>query len=111
MKDITTIGIDLAKNTLQLHGVDSKGKVVLRRSLRREQMVPLFANLPSCLVGMEACASSTYWARAIEECGHTVKRIHPKFIKPYLMANKNDANDAVRRRKTGRNGRTCFWGP
>lgn len=95
MKTVTTIGIDLAKNSFQLHGVDAKGKAVLRRTLRRDQVVLFFANLPECLVGMEACASSAYWARVIEECGHTVRRIHPKFIKPYLMADKNDANDAA----------------
>lgn len=95
MKKITTIGIDLAKGSLQLHGVDENGKAVLRKTLRRDHVVPFFANLPECLVGMEACASSTYWARVIEECGHTVRRIHPKFIKPYLMADKNDANDAA----------------
>ncbi len=86
MKDITTIGIDLAKNTFQRHGVAPQGKVVLRRALRRDKVVPFFANLPECLVGMEACASLEYWARVIEECGHTVRRIHAKFIKPYLRA-------------------------
>jgi len=95
MKRITIIGIDLAKNTFQLHGVDAEGRVVLRRMLRRDQVATFFANLPSCLVGMEACASSAYWARVIEECGHTARRIHAKFIKPYLMADKNDANDAA----------------
>lgn len=95
MKTVSTIGIDLAKNSFQLHGVDATGKVVLRRTLRRDQVVLFFANLSECLVGMEACASSAYWARVIEECGHTVRRIHPKFIKPYLMADKNDANDAA----------------
>lgn len=95
MKRITTIGIDLAKNSFQLHGVDANGKAVLRKTLRRDHVIPFFANLPECLVGMEACASSAYWARAIEECGHTVRRIHPRFIKPYLMADKNDANDAA----------------
>lgn len=95
MNSVTTIGIDLAKNCLQLHGVNAKGKVVLRKTLRREQVIPFFANLPECLVGMEACATSAYWARTIEECGHTVRRIHPRFVKPYLMAGKNDANDAA----------------
>jgi transposase len=83
MKKISIIGIDLAKNTFQLHGVDFEGRVILRRVFRRDQVVTFFANLPSCLVGMEACASSAYWARVIEECGHTVRRIHAKFIKPY----------------------------
>ena len=95
MKSVTTIGIDLAKNTFQLHGVDVNGKAVLRRTLRRDQVTTFFANIPECLVGMEACASSAYWARVIEECGHTVRRIHAKFVKPYLMADKNDANDAA----------------
>lgn len=95
MNAITTIGVDLAKNTLQLHGVDAKGKTVLRKSLRRDQVALFFANLPPCLVGMEACATSGHWARVIESCGHTVRRIHPKFVKPYLMADKNDANDAA----------------
>lgn len=88
MRNVTTIGVDLAKNTFQLHGVDAHGKIVLRRTLRRDQVVTFFANLPECLVGMEACASPAYWARAIEECGHTVRRIHPRFVKPYLMADK-----------------------
>lgn len=95
MRTVTTIGVDLAKNTFQLHGVDAHGKVALRRTLRRDQVVKFFANLPECLVGMEACASSAFWARAIEECGHTVRRIHPRFVRPYLMADKNDANDAA----------------
>ena len=95
MKKVCIIGIDLAKNTFQLHGVDAEGRVVLRKMLRRDQIATFFANLPSCLVGMEACASSAYWARIIKECGHTVRRIHAKFIKPYLMADKNDANDVA----------------
>lgn len=94
MSEITVIGIDLAKNSFQLHGVDAKGKIVLRKKLGREQVSLFFANLPQCLVGMEACSSSEYWSRVIESCGHTVRRIHPKFVKPYLMADKNDANDA-----------------
>lgn len=95
MKSITTVGIDLAKNSFQLHGVDGQGKAVLRKTLRRDQLVEFFAKLPECIVGMEACATSIHWSRVIEECGHTVRRIHPKFIKPYLMADKNDANDAA----------------
>lgn len=95
MQGITTIGIDLAKHSLQLHGVDDQGRTVLRKALTRKQVPHFFANLPKCLVGMEACATSAYWARVIESCGHTVKRIHPIFIKPYLMADKNDANDAA----------------
>jgi len=95
MSAITVIGIDLAKNIFQLHGVDAKDKVVLRKKLRRDQVPLFFANLPACTVGMEACASSACWARRIESCGHTVRRIHPQFVKPELMADKNDANDAA----------------
>ncbi len=95
MKNINIIGIDLAKNSLQLHGVDTKGRVVLKKTLKREKVAKFFANLPVCLVGMEACATSAYWARVIESCGHEVRRIHPKFVKPYLISDKNDANDAA----------------
>mgnify|MGYP001557156637 CR=1 FL=1 len=95
MKNISTIGIDLAKNSLQLHGIDSQGRVVLHKSLNRERVAKFFANLPACLVGMEACSSSAYWARVIESCGHEVRRMHARFVTPYLMANKNDANDAA----------------
>jgi len=94
MSNVTVIGIDLAKNIFQLHGVDAKGKVLLRKKIKRDQVPLFFANLPAT-VGMEACASSAYWARVIESCGHTVRRIHPRFVKPYLMADKNDANDAA----------------
>ena len=86
MNNVTVIGIDLAKNSFQIHGVGANGKVALRRKLRRDQVTMFFANLPECLVGMEACGSSGYWARVIESCGHTVRRIHPKFVKPYLQA-------------------------
>lgn len=95
MNKVTAIGMDLAKNIFQLHGVDAKGRVVLRKRLKREQVTLFFANLPACLVGMESCATSAYWARVIESCGHTVRRIPAQFVKPYLMNNKNDANDAA----------------
>ena len=94
MKSVSTIGVDLAKNSFQLHGVDNKGKTVLRRTIRRDKVALFFANLPACLVGMEACSGSAYWARVIESCGHTVRRIHPRFVTPFRMADKNDANDA-----------------
>jgi transposase len=95
MNRITAIGIDLAKNIFQIHGVDAKGRVLLRKRLKREQVALFFANLPACLVGMESCATSAYWARVIESCGHTVRRIPPQIAKPYLMNNKTDANDAA----------------
>ena len=95
MKTITTIGIDLAKNSFSVYGVDAKGKPVLQRTLTRSGVIRFFANLPECLVGMEACASSEYWARTIESLGHTVRRIHPCYVKAYPLGAKNDANDAA----------------
>jgi len=95
MNTIKVIGLDLAKNIFQAHGIDEHGKIILRKKMKRDQVPSFFANLPSCLVGLEACATSAYWARVIESCGHTVHRIHPRFVKPYLMNNKNDANDAA----------------
>jgi transposase len=95
MSNVTVIGVDLAKSIFQIHGVDANGKVVVKQKMARNQVVKFFANRPPCLVGMEACASSLYWARTIESLGHEVRRIHPAFIKPYLMASKNDANDAA----------------
>ena len=95
MKTITTIGIDLAKNSFSVYGVNAKGAPVLHRTLSRANVVNFFAHLPSCLVGMEACASSEYWARVIESLGHEVRRIHPRYVKAYLLGAKNDANDAA----------------
>ena len=92
--EITTIGVDLAKNVFQVHGVDERGKTVLRRQLRREQMVEFFAKLPPCLVGMEACGSAHHWARVLHGQGHTVRVIASQFVKPYVKSNKNDAADA-----------------
>ena len=92
--NITTVGLDLAKNVLQVHGVDARGKVVLRKQLRRAQVAPFFANLPPCLIGMEACASAHHWGRRLERFGHTVRLMAPQFVKPYVKTNKNDAADA-----------------
>jgi transposase len=91
---ITTVGVDLAKNVFQIHAVDERGKAVLRKQLKREQVAPFFAKLPVCLVGMEACASAHHWARKLQGFGHTVRLIAPQFVKPYVKANKNDAADA-----------------
>ena len=91
---ITTIGIDLAKNVFQVHGADGRGKSVLKKALKRAQMLPFFANLTPCLIGMEACGSAHYWARKLEALGHTVKLMAPQFVKPYVKTNKNDAADA-----------------
>ncbi len=91
---VTTIGIDLAKNVVQVHGVDERGKVVLRRQLRRGQVMDFFAQRPGCLVGMEACGSAHAWARRLMKLGYTVKLMAPQFVKPYVKTNKNDAADA-----------------
>ena len=91
---ITTIGIDLAKNVFQVHGADGRGKAVVKKALKRAQVLPFFANLPPCLIGMEACGSAHYWARKLQALGHTVKLMAPQFVKPYVKTNKNDAADA-----------------
>lgn len=92
--EIRTVGIDLAKNLFQVHGVNEHGKAVLRKQLRRDQVTSFFANLPPCLIGMEACASAHHWARKLQTYGHTVRLIAPQFVKPYVKSNKNDAADA-----------------
>jgi transposase len=91
---ITTIGIDLAKNVFQVHGVDERGKAVLRKQLKRKDVVKFFANLECCLIGMEACGSAHYWGRKLSEMGHTVRLMAPQFVKPYVKTNKSDRNDA-----------------
>jgi len=94
MKDITTIGIDLAKNVFQLHGVNDTGKVVLRKRLTRRNILPFLANVRPCRIGIEACCGSHYWARELELLGHEVLQMPPQYVKPYVKTNKNDANDA-----------------
>jgi transposase len=91
---ITTVGIDLAKNVFQLHAVDERGNAVLRKQLRREQVCRFFANMPACLVGMEACAGAHHWGRTLERFGHTVRLMAPQVVKPYVKTNKNDVADA-----------------
>jgi transposase len=92
--NISRIGIDLAKQVFQLHGVDRFEKVVMRKQLRRAQMHEFFKELPPCLIGMEACGSSHYWARELSKYGHQIKLIAAQFVKPYVKSGKNDANDA-----------------
>ena len=97
---ITSVGIDLAKNVFQLHAVDERGKTVLRRQLRRDQMAAFFANLPPCLIGMEACGSAHYWARTLQSFGHTARLMSPQFVKPYVKSNKNsERSDCERARQ------------
>lgn len=91
---ITTVGIDLAKNVFQVHGVNECGKTMLKKQLKREQMMLFFTNLPPCLIGMEACGSAHYWANQLQRVGHIVKLMAPQFVKPYVKTNKNDAADA-----------------
>lgn len=95
MNKITTVGLDLAKNVFHTVCCDERGKVVRKRMLKRSQVLPYFANLTECLVGMEACASAHYWARELTSLGHEVKPIPPQYVKPYVRGNKNDYNDAL----------------
>jgi transposase len=94
MEQITTVGIDLAKSVFSLHGVDGVGRVVLRRTVRRDQLVATVAALPPCLIGMEACSGAHEWGRRFQDFGHTVRLMAPKFVAPYRKSGKNDGNDA-----------------
>ena len=91
---ITTIGLDIAKNVFQVHGIDANEKVVVRKQLRRGQVLKFFAALPPCLVGMEACATAHYWARELTKLGHEVRLMPAKDVRAYVKRNKNDAADA-----------------
>jgi len=91
---IATVGVDLAKNVIQVHGADERGKAALKKPFKRGQVLPYFARLEPCLIGMEACGSAHYWARKLMALGHTVKLMAPQFVKPYVKTNKNDAADA-----------------
>jgi transposase len=92
---ITTIGLDLAKHVFQVHGVETNGSVAEKRRLRRNQVLAFFAKLPSCLIGMEACATAHFWARELRRLGHDVRLIPPQYVKPYIRRGKNDAADAA----------------
>ena len=94
MNEVTTIGIDLAKNVFELHGVNQRGKSVLRKTVSRSKLLPLLANIPPCLIGIEACGGAHYWAREIGKLGHEVRIMAPQFVVPYRRRGKNDANDA-----------------
>jgi transposase len=94
MNKINVIGLDLAKDVFQVHGVDSDGEVVVRKSLKRAQLRPFFTQLDPCLIGMEACGGAHYWSRELTRLGHAVRMMAPAFVKPYLKSNKNDRNDA-----------------
>jgi transposase len=90
----TTVGLDLAKNVFQVHAIDEAGEVIVRRALRRRQVLPFFERLAPSLVGMEACGTSHYWARELSALGHTVKLMPPAYVTPYVKRGKTDAGDA-----------------
>lgn len=87
-------GIDLGKSSIQIHGIDRRGKVLVNKSFKRNQVLIYFANMETCLIGMEACGGAHYWARELTTLGHTVKLMPPQYVKPYVKTNKNDAADA-----------------
>src|ERR1700742_1685016 len=92
---VSTIGVDLAKNVFQVHGVDSAGKVVISRQFRRKQIIDFFSKIPACLVGMEACGTAHHWAREVSKLGHTVRLMPPSYVKGYVKRSKSDAADAA----------------
>ena len=92
--NVKTIGIDLAKEVFQVHGIDEHGKRLFNKQLKRANMLSFFANIPSCLIGMEACTSALFWAGKLMSMGHNVKLMAPQFVKPYVKTNKHDAADA-----------------
>jgi transposase len=94
MEQITTVGIDLAKSVFSLHAVDGAGRMVFRRTVRRDQLLGVVAGLPPCLIGMEACSGAHEWGRRFQGFGHTVRLMAPKFVIPYRKSGKNDGNDA-----------------
>jgi transposase len=94
MQTITTVGLDIAKSVFQVHGIDAKGDVIIRRQLKRRYVLAFFQKLPSCLVGIEACASSHHWSRELTALGHTVRLMPPAYVKPYVKRQKNDMADA-----------------
>jgi transposase len=95
MGEVSTIGLDIAKSVFQVHGVDGSGAVVIRKRISRSKMLEFFAELPLCLIGIEACPSAHHWGRELQLFGHTVKLMPPSYVKAYLKRSKNDANDAA----------------
>jgi transposase len=94
MSEITTIGLDLAKHVFQVHGIDAQGTTVLRKRLRRGQVLAFFSRIPRCVVGLEACATGHYWARELRALGHEVRLMPAQYVKAYIKRNKHDAADA-----------------
>lgn len=91
---VHVLGVDLAKNVFQLHGVDRRGKALFSKRLRRDQLMPFIASLPACLIGIEACTGAFFWQRQFELHGHTVKIMPPQYVKPFVRRQKSDSNDA-----------------
>ena len=94
MPNPAVIGLDIAKNVFQVHGADAEGRCVLRRRLRRAEVITFFARLPEALVGIEACPGGYHWARELRSLGHDVRLIPPQYVRPFVKTNKNDAADA-----------------
>jgi transposase len=101
---VTTIGLDIAKNVFQVHGVDQRGRVVLRKRLARAKLLAFFSNLPRCRIGLEACGGAHHWARELQALGHDVRLMPPQYVKAYVKTNKHDAGPRVpdRARRSGR---------
>lgn len=95
LSSVTSVGLDLAKHVFQVHCADARGDVVVARALRRRELLPFFASLPRCLIGMEACGSAHHWGRELMALGHDVRLIPPAYVKPFVRRQKNDANDAA----------------
>jgi transposase len=93
-QEVVTVGLDLAKNVFQVHAITADGAVLIRRKLRRAEVIRFFAELPPCLVGMEACAAAHHWARELMAIGHEVRLMPPAYVKPYVKRGKTDAADA-----------------
>ena len=94
MEQIKIVGLDIAKSVFQVHGIDGDGEVVVRRRLKRSRVLPFFASLEPCRIGIEACATAHFWARELGALGHDVKLMAPAYVKPYVKRQKNDAADA-----------------
>jgi transposase len=95
LSTVTTVAVDLAKHVFQIHGCDATGRVIIAKALRRKDVLPFFASLPPCIVGMEACGSAHHWGRELMALGHDVKLIPPVYVKPFVKRQKNDKNDAA----------------
>ena len=95
LSSVTIVGLDLAKHVFQVHGVDAAGRVIVARALRRRDVLAFFAQVPKCLVGIEACGSAHHWARELIKLGHDARMMPPAYVKPYVRRQKNDASDAA----------------